>query len=111
MKIKIASIALALIFVAFSSFKNDYHENSANAGVFKWFEYNGYGDPTNPASYTMVMFEPECNSTLELCAVYAECDFWGWHPTSNSLFTLAISSCYFTQSYVGGYGQVTLKGW
>ena len=98
---------LAISFIAFTSFKAV--NCKAVAGNFKWFKYLGYGDPNNPANYSMVLFAPECNSTYYLCAVYAECDFWSWHPTSASLFELSISSGNFTQTYNGPYGQVKME--
>src|SRR5689334_13875088 len=104
-RFKIFSIILAVVFVSFTSFKSN-KSVSFNGGIYKWFIYDGFGDPSNPYSYRMAMFEPECNSNAFLCAIYAKVDFLGWLPTPDSLLELAISSGFFTQPYVGGYGEV-----
>jgi len=108
-RIKIASITLAFIIFCCSTFTNSHSANTASGGIYRWFEYNGYGDPFDPSSYSLVSFAPECNNDIYLCAIYSKCDMWSWLPMEDNLLLLGISSDMFTQPYNGVYGQVLLK--
>lgn len=109
-RIKIASLALACCFALFASFKNKQPtESPAKATLlFKWFEYNGWGDPYDPDSYTQLSSSPECHGDGNLCSVYALTDLFGGRPSALSLLDLGLSSCSFTQSYIGLLGKVSL---
>lgn len=110
-RIKIASIALALFFVALNSFTGPKIQTTQISDYYyRWFEYVGFGDPYDPSSYSLIMYAPDCYSSDPiLCSVYAELDFWTWKPTATSLSELGISSASFTQPYAGGYGEIRLE--
>lgn len=107
-RIKIASIALALLFVTLNSFTEQKTLAVETSGIYRWFEYDGYGDPYDPQSYWLLVFEPECNSDGYLCTVLAELDLWTFKPTLDNLYELGFSSSYFTEPYCGVYGAVKL---
>jgi hypothetical protein len=109
-RFKIACLTLAICFAAFSSFKGRQPAEASPTGLlFKWYEYNGWGDPFEPESYTLLSSAPECHSDGNLCAVYALTELFNDdHPSALSLLDLGLSSCTFTQPYTGLLGKVRL---
>jgi len=81
-----------------------------------WYSYNGFGDYDNLSAYTLcrsaitgLLFEPICNSSNRICAIYAVGDLVGGeqtiHPTDitypRSFFGMAISNG-VSQPVIGG---------
>jgi hypothetical protein len=112
-RIKIMSVVLAIIFVVLTSFNSNNNfltHNTTNGWFYRWFEYDGWGDPLDPASYRPLIIQPSCSSDVSLCAVYAESEFLLLSPTCESLFELAINSDFFQTPY-SGEGEVRLKAY
>ena len=111
-RFKISALALVAFFVVFTSFHERKHDSSkyVNGLLFKWYEYNGWGDPYDPESYSALSEAPSCNSDGTLCSVFAIVDLLNSnHPTVLSLVDLGLSSCCFTQQYTGILGRVRLQ--
>jgi hypothetical protein len=107
-QIKIASIVVSLSFLTLNSFTSQKKIAAETNGIYRWFEYDGFSDPYDPSSYSMIAFEPQCNSDSYLCSIYAEVDLWSFKPKYDNLFELGFSSSYFTEPYCGIHGTVKL---
>jgi hypothetical protein len=110
-RIKFVCLTLAICFAAFSSFKSRQPaETTTSTGLlFRWYQYNGMGDPYEPESYTLLSAAPECHSDGNLCAVYSLTELLNNdHPSALGLLDLGLSSCTFTQPYTGLLGKVRL---
>ena len=111
-RIKLVIIALIVLFVGLSSFKqNSIQAANSTTGLFcRWFEYNGWGDPFDPDSYCLLTSQPGCNSSDGyLCAIYVESDLFGGAPSELALLMLGLDSDCFTQYYQGIWGIIRFR--
>jgi hypothetical protein len=106
-KIKLLTAILAITLIVTSSYRS---ETAYRPTAQYCFEFTGY-DMMEPVDWTMITVpEPTCNYTSgSLCYIKADKDFYGNHPTAESLVDLSNSSSNFTQPYMGTYGKVRLR--